>query len=183
MDPPINNLKDYVVHFDAQSNLILIEKRLKHFYYYSFSLKLWLVDQLVRFYDYRDETLVREYFATYHNIKQFKFKLKCLDTEAERYFLSLNALSQVDTNPVEFVSVSNLIVIFELNRCASSSRKIELEILRVFSFVRAVELATECNLLAYNYVHEFENFIKVVDLKKNKTKFELNLSEGNNSNS
>lgn len=166
---------------DAQNNFLLIEKHLKNFYYYSFSLKIWLSDQLVRFYDYKDEASVREFFSSYEHIKvtkQLKYKLKCLDAENERYFLSINVIQKINDDPIEFESVNHLLVVFEINRCASSNKKIEIEIKRDFSMVRSYFVAPQANILAFNYSNGLENHIKIIDLGKSRTKMEINLAEG-----
>lgn len=180
--PSIQNRKDYVTLLDAHANLILIERRLKHFHYYSFTLKAWLVAQLVRYLNYRDEAHVREFLAEHERLlERVKYKLVCLDQAAERYLLSIDVLKQVTESlpTIEFESLNHLLVVFEVNRCSSCARQIEMEITRAIPFVRSYYLARPAGLLAYNYTatNTRESLVRVLDLNRNKTRFELNLSE------
>lgn len=184
-NPSIAITKNKIVLLDAQSNLIIFEKHLKNFAYYSFSLKLCLVDQLVRYLDYRDESVVREFLEQYGGVddgasRRLKYKLYCLDSQSEKYFLSINVLQQINSEPIEYESLSNMLLVFEVNRCSTSARKIEIEIKRVHGFCKAYFLQSKQQVLAFNYCHKSENQIKVVDLNKSKNKvsFELNLDEG-----
>lgn len=156
---------------------MFLEKQLKHVHYYSFGLKTWLVSQLVRYLDYRDESLVREFFTENGQTERDKYKLKCLDASAERYLLSVNVLRKLpDSIPIEFESVSHLIVVFELNRCSSSARKIEIEITRVIPFVRAYYL--DSGLIVYNLTRDInQNLVRLLDLNRSRIKLEMNLSE------